>query len=237
MTATTPGAVTVIRSGPLTTIQDWPGRVGYWKVGVPPSGPMDDLSFRLANLAVGNPETAAGLEITLMGPALRFDRPAVVAVTGAPVPVTVNGAAVPQWVPLTVAEGDVLDIGSTGVLGMRAYVAVAGGLDAADHLGSRSTFTMGRFGGLDGRALVAGDRLELLGAGRGATSDSRRRAAGLHQHVAAGRDRGAPRSAGVLHRRGHRRPVRDRLRGALQLRPDRNPIDRPPTAMGTQRRR
>ncbi|MET4649936.1 allophanate hydrolase subunit 2, partial [Gordonia terrae] len=84
MTATTPGAVTVLRSGPLTTIQDWPGRVGYWKVGVPPSGPMDDLSFRLANLAVGNPETAAGLEITLMGPALRFDRSAVVAVTGAP---------------------------------------------------------------------------------------------------------------------------------------------------------
>ncbi|MET4165537.1 putative membrane protein YgcG, partial [Gordonia sp. PvP123] len=78
MTATTPGAVTVLRSGPLTTIQDWPGRVGYWKVGVPPSGPMDDLSFRLANLAVGNPETAAGLEITLMGPALRFDRSAVV---------------------------------------------------------------------------------------------------------------------------------------------------------------
>ncbi|MFE0752260.1 urea amidolyase, partial [Gordonia sp. NPDC058843] len=84
MPATTPAAVTVLRSGPLTTIQDWPGRVGYWKVGVPPSGPMDDLSFRLANLAVGNPETAAGLEITLMGPALRFERTAVVARTRGP---------------------------------------------------------------------------------------------------------------------------------------------------------
>ncbi|WP_374613666.1 5-oxoprolinase/urea amidolyase family protein [Gordonia sp. (in: high G+C Gram-positive bacteria)] len=168
MSATTTGAVTVLRSGPLTTIQDWPGRVGYWKVGVPPSGPMDDLSFRLANIAVGNPGTAAGLEITLMGPALRFDRSAVVAVTGAPVPVTINGTVAPQWVPLTLEPGDVLDIGSIGTLGMRAYLAVGGGFDAADHLGSRSTFTMGKFGGLDGRALVAGDDLTLLGAPVGA---------------------------------------------------------------------
>lgn len=163
MSATTAGSVTVLRSGPLTTIQDWPGRIGYWKVGVPPSGPMDDLSFRLANLAVGNPETAAGLEITLMGPSLRFDEAAVVAVTGAPVTVTVNGTTVPQWVPLRLAAGDVLDVGTVGSLGMRAYIAVAGGLDAEDHLGSRSTFTMGRFGGLDGRALTAGDRLALFG--------------------------------------------------------------------------
>ncbi|WP_238423396.1 5-oxoprolinase/urea amidolyase family protein [Gordonia sp. 'Campus'] len=163
MSATTAGSVTVLRSGPLTTIQDWPGRIGYWKVGVPPSGPMDDLSFRLANLAVGNPETAAGLEITLMGPSLRFDEAAVVAVTGAPVTVTVNGTTVPQWFPLRLAAGDVLDVGTVGSLGMRAYIAVAGGLDAEDHLGSRSTFTMGRFGGLDGRALTAGDRLALFG--------------------------------------------------------------------------
>ncbi|MEO9327884.1 5-oxoprolinase/urea amidolyase family protein [Gordonia aurantiaca] len=158
-----PAPVTVLRSGPLTTIQDWPGRIGYWKVGVPPSGPMDDLSFRLANLAVGNPETAAGLEATLMGPALRFDEPTVVAVTGAPATVTVNGRAVPQWHPIHVGAGDVLDVGSTGDLGMRVYIAVAGGLDAEDHLGSRSTFTMGRFGGLDGRPLIAGDRVAVLG--------------------------------------------------------------------------
>ena len=71
----------VLRAGPMTTIQDWPGRLGYWKVGVPPSGPMDDLSFRLANMAVGNSADAAGLEATLMGPSLRFDEPVVVAVT------------------------------------------------------------------------------------------------------------------------------------------------------------
>ncbi|MCR5979766.1 5-oxoprolinase/urea amidolyase family protein [Gordonia jinghuaiqii] len=156
-------AVTVVRSGPLTTIQDWPGRAGYWKVGVPPSGPMDDLSFRLANLAVGNAETAPGLEATLMGPALRFETDTVVAVTGAPVAVTLAGRTVPQWVPLRVRAGEVLDIGAVGTLGMRVYVAVAGGVDAEDYLGSRSTFTMGRFGGLDGRALAEGDRLELIG--------------------------------------------------------------------------
>ena len=77
--------VDVLRAGPMTTIQDWPGRVGYWKVGVPPSGPMDDLSFRLANMAVGNPVDAAGLEVTMLGPRLRFSTSATVAVTGAPV--------------------------------------------------------------------------------------------------------------------------------------------------------
>ncbi|MCR8895742.1 5-oxoprolinase/urea amidolyase family protein [Gordonia sp. GONU] len=169
--APTPAPVTVLRSGPLTTIQDWPGRTGYWKVGVPPSGPMDDLSFRLANLAVGNPEAAAGLEITLMGPALRFEAESVVAVTGAPVAVTLNGRPVPQWVPLSVGAGDVLDVGTVGSLGMRAYIAVSGGFDAEDYLGSRSTFTMGRFGGLDGRPLAAGDQLALLG---GPTGPARR---------------------------------------------------------------
>ena len=159
--------ISVLRSGPMTTIQDWPGRVGYWKVGVPPSGPMDDLSFRLATMAVGNPADAAGLEITMMGPKLRFDEPAVVAVTGAPVTVTVSGKVVPQWVPLHLAAGDVLDIGVVGSLGMRVYLAVSGGLDAEDYLGSRSTFTMGRFGGKDGRALSDGDELTVAGAETG----------------------------------------------------------------------
>ncbi len=152
-------AITVLRAGALTTIQDWPGRIGYWKVGVPPSGPMDDLSFRLANIAVGNPASAAGLEVTMAGPALRFDDTAVVAVTGAPAPVTIDGKPVPQWVPLTVDAGSVLDVGAVGSLGMRVYVAVAGGIDAEEYLGSRSTFTMGRFGGKDGRRLEDGDRL------------------------------------------------------------------------------
>ncbi|MXP20381.1 5-oxoprolinase/urea amidolyase family protein [Gordonia sp. HNM0687] len=153
--------ITVLRAGPQTTIQDWPGRIGYWKVGVPPSGPMDDLSFRLVNKAVGNAGAAAGLEATMMGPALRFDVPAVIAVGGAPAPVTVSGRPVAQWVPVPVAAGDVLDVGAAADLGMRIYIAVSGGIEAEDYLGSRSTFTMGRFGGKDGRNLADGDELSL----------------------------------------------------------------------------
>ncbi|MFT3899210.1 MAG: 5-oxoprolinase/urea amidolyase family protein [Gordonia sp. (in: high G+C Gram-positive bacteria)] len=153
--------ITVLRAGPQTTLQDWPGRTGYWKVGVPPSGPMDDLSFRLANLAVGNPESAVGIEATMAGPALRFDAPAVVAVTGAPVRVTVAGRPVPQWVPVSVAAGETLDIGPVGAVGMRVYLAVAGGIEAQEYLGSRSTFTLGRFGGHHGRPLADGDELTV----------------------------------------------------------------------------
>ena len=155
-------AISVLRSGPLTTVQDWPGRLGYWKVGVPPSGPMDDLSFRLANSAVGNPDSAAGLEATMMGPSLRFEEDAVVAVTGAAASVTLAGKTVPQWVPLHVAAGDVLDVGAVGGTGLRVYIAVGGGIDGEEYLGSRATFTMGRFGGVDGRVLRDGDTLTAL---------------------------------------------------------------------------
>ncbi|MGV9669116.1 5-oxoprolinase/urea amidolyase family protein [Gordonia sp. NPDC003504] len=166
-TASPHATMEILRAGPLTTIQDWPGRVGYWKVGVPPSGPMDDLSFRLANLAVGNPDSAAGLEATMAGPRIRFDDATVVAVTGAPVPVTVDGKPMPQWVPLHLAAGQVLDVGMVGEFGLRAYIAVGGGLDAEEYLGSRSTFTMGRFGGHDGRTLTDGDMLAVGSAPTG----------------------------------------------------------------------
>ncbi|WP_018178745.1 5-oxoprolinase/urea amidolyase family protein [Jongsikchunia kroppenstedtii] len=150
---------TVVTPGPQTTVQDWPGRTGYWEVGVPPSGPMDDLSMRLANIAVGNAEGAAALECTLAGPTLRFHADAVVAVTGAHVDVSVSGTPMPQWLPLTVRAGDELRVGGTGDYGMRAYVAIRGGIDTPEYLGSRSTFTLGRFGGVQGRALAAGDEL------------------------------------------------------------------------------
>jgi urea carboxylase len=120
---------------------------------------MDDLSFRLANIAVGNAEGAPGLECTLMGPRLQFDTDTIVAVTGAPVSMTVSGHSVPQWVPITLKAGEVLDIGAVGFVGMRVYVAVAGGIDAELYLESRSTFTLGKFGGKDGRALADGDTL------------------------------------------------------------------------------
>lgn len=159
--ATRPGRIEVVRPGMLTTVQDWPGRVGYWHIGVPPSGPMDDLSFRLGNRALGNAEGAAGLECTLGGPALRFTAPGWVCVTGAPAQVTVDGVAVPQWRTVPVPAGGVLDVGAVRGPGMRCYVLIAGGIDVPEYLGSSATFTLGRFGGGTGGALRAGESLAL----------------------------------------------------------------------------
>ncbi len=159
-------AIDVVRPGMLTTVQDWPGRVGYWHVGVPPSGPMDDLSFRLGNRALGNDEGTAGLECTLAGPALRFGIETSVCVTGAPAAVTIDGHPVRQWRTVVVPAGGVLDIGAVRGPGMRTYVLVAGGLELPEYLGSAATFTLGKFGGGTGAALRPGDRLPL-GAHRG----------------------------------------------------------------------
>jgi urea carboxylase len=151
--------IEVVAPGTLTTVQDWPGRTGYWQVGVPPCGPMDDLSFRLGNTALGNDEGAPGLECTLQGPSLKFTHPTTVCVTGAPVRVTVDGTTVPQWEPVTVPAGQTLAVGAPEDRGLRTYVLFAGGLDVPEFLGSASTFTLGRFGGHGGRALRAGDVL------------------------------------------------------------------------------
>ncbi|WP_409473098.1 5-oxoprolinase/urea amidolyase family protein [Streptomyces sp. HC307] len=151
--------IEIVSGGTLTAVQDWPGRTGYWQVGVPPSGPMDDRSFRLGNRALGNPEGAPGLECTLQGPSLRFTHPTTVCVTGAPAPVTVDGTPIPQWEPVTVPAGAVLEIGAPVEHGLRTYVLVAGGLDVPPFLDSASTFTLGRFGGHGGRALRTGDVL------------------------------------------------------------------------------
>lgn len=157
--------IDVLTSGTQTTVQDYPGRIGYWEVGIPPSGPMDHLSFRLANRIVGNPEGTAGLEITVSGPTLRFNRATEIALTGAPLPVTLNGETIAAGVPVAIAAGDILKIGSSGSHpGVRAYLAVKGGLDVPDYLGSKSTFTLGQFGGHGGRALRTGDVLHLAGA-------------------------------------------------------------------------
>lgn len=151
--------IEVVTPGTLTTVQDWPGRTGYWQVGVPPGGPMDDLSFRLGNTALGNDEGAPGLECTLQGPSLRFTHPTTVCVTGAPARVTIDGGPVPQWEPVTVGAGQVLAVGAPDEQGLRTYVLFAGGLDVPEFLGSAATFTLGRFGGHGGRALRAGDVL------------------------------------------------------------------------------
>ncbi|PND53520.1 urea carboxylase, partial [Rhodococcus sp. ENV425] len=151
--------IDVLRAGTMTTVQDFPGRIGLWEVGIPPSGPMDDLSMRAANGAVGNPEGAPALECTLQGPRLKFSDPTLVCVTGAPVVATVDGVPVPMWEPVEVPAGGVLDVGAPAEQGLRTYVAVRGGLDAPLYHGSAATFTLGGFGGVTGRAVATGDVL------------------------------------------------------------------------------
>ncbi|HUM16522.1 MAG TPA: biotin-dependent carboxyltransferase family protein [Candidatus Nitrosotalea sp.] len=152
-------ALLVQDGGPLTTIQDL-GRFGHLRVGIPTSGPMDREAFVLANRLVGNADNAAGLECTLLGPRLEFTDERLVAVTGADMAPTLNGAAAPAWQGLRVKPADVLRLGPARS-GVRAYVAVAGGIETPLVLGSRATYPRGRLGGLDGRALRKGDRLPL----------------------------------------------------------------------------
>ena len=152
--------VEVLRGGTMTTVQDWPGRLGYWDVGVPPSGPMDSLAFRLANQLVGNDKEAAGLECTMMGPSLKFGYDAVIALTGADMSAALDGVVVSTGSAIEVKAGQVLEMGRAGD-GCRGYLAISGGIDVPEYLGSKSTFTLGQFGGHGGRALVAGDVLEI----------------------------------------------------------------------------
>ncbi|RFA20831.1 urea carboxylase [Subtercola boreus] len=151
--------IDVLDSGAMTTVQDIPGRTGYWQIGVPPSGPMDAVSLTEANLAVGNPAGAPGLEITATGPTLRFSAPTLIALTGAPAAATLDGEPLPMWEPVEAAAGSVLAIGILAGPGQRAYLAVRGGIDVPLYLGSASTFTLGGFGGHAGRALLPGDVL------------------------------------------------------------------------------
>ncbi|HEY1108618.1 MAG TPA: urea carboxylase, partial [Opitutaceae bacterium] len=153
--------IEVLEGGTQSTVQDYPGRLGYWDVGVPPSGPMDGRSFRLANRLVGNADTAAGLELTVQGPTLRFNSPAVIALTGAHMPATLDGKAVPYYRALRVKRGQTLQLGPVDGAGMRTYLAIRHGLDVPDYLGSKATFTLGLFGGHAGRALRTGDVLRL----------------------------------------------------------------------------
>ena len=156
-----PCTVDVLEPGAVTTVQDVAGRLGFWDVGVPPSGAMDAASLRLANKLVGNTENAAGLEITMVGPVLRFNHETVVALTGAEFSATLSGAAFPLHQAVTIPAGAVLKVGRIGGSGVRGYLAVAGGIDVPEYLGSRSTFTLGGFGGHAGRALQVGDVLPV----------------------------------------------------------------------------
>lgn len=160
----------VVEPGSLTTIQDWPGRMGYWDVGVPPCGPMDDLSFRLANRLVDNHESCAGLECNIKGPSLTFHRDAVVAVVGASTPVHVNKQRVPLNQAVRVEAGSILTAGLVES-GSRFYIAINGGIDVPRVMGSRATFELGQMGGLASRKLRQEDLIRLGGSEPKAITD------------------------------------------------------------------
>lgn len=152
--------IEVLQPGMQSTVQSVPGRLGYWGVGVPPSGPMDPLHFRLANRLVGNSKEAAGLELTHSGGRYRFNTDAVIAITGGILTPVLNDKLIPLFEAVEVRKGDLLDIG-TFASGQRAYMAIRGGIDVPEYLGSSATFILGKFGGHGGRALLAGDILHI----------------------------------------------------------------------------
>lgn len=154
-------SLTVVRAGAQTTVQDLCGRTGYWDVGVPPSGAFDDLTFGLLNLALGNPESAGGLECVMTGPMLRVNEDRLICVGGAAHQATIDGREIEPGQPTWLRRGAVLDVGPLEGPGLRGYVAVQGGLDVPRVLGSRATFILGEFGGLDGRALRDDDVIAL----------------------------------------------------------------------------
>lgn len=147
----------VLHPGLLTTVQDL-GRSGHQREGIPVSGAMDPFALRVANLLVGNGDDAAALELTLTGPTITFERPALVALTGAELEATVDSQHVPMWRPIRVPGGATLTCGAVR-RGCRAYLAVAGGIDVPPVLGSRSTYLRAGIGGHLGRALRRGDVL------------------------------------------------------------------------------
>ncbi|MCU4675206.1 urea carboxylase [Catenovulum sp. 2E275] len=151
----------VLKAGTMTTIQDYPARTGYWDIGVPPSGPFDFYSFRLANRLLNNPEDAAGLEITLQGPSLKFYQDCQVVITGAEIEISLDDEPQQNHQVITVKAGQTLKTGKVTAAGARAYLAVSGGIQCPDYLGSKSTFTLGQFGGHCGRALRMGDFLSI----------------------------------------------------------------------------
>ncbi|MFD2706949.1 5-oxoprolinase subunit C family protein [Salibacterium lacus] len=147
----------VKKSGLFTTIQD-AGRKGWQKKGIPPAGVMDEYAFQTANILTGNDGAEAVLEVTMLGPVLLFTKPSVVAVTGADLQPSLNNKPVDNWRSFRVRDGDELSFAGMKK-GARAYIAVQGGFDGDEMLGSRSTYVKAGLGGMNGRALEKGDRL------------------------------------------------------------------------------
>ncbi|AMQ07840.1 biotin-dependent carboxyltransferase family protein [Sporosarcina psychrophila] len=149
--------INVLKPGLHTTIQDF-GRVGYYEIGMPPSGALDKYSYSVANLLVGNDPKAAVLEITYMGPELEFKENTLIAITGGEIPPKINRESVPMYETLKINAGDVLSFDFLKN-GARVYLSVAGGIDVPEIMSSRSTYTLSKIGGINGRALKEGDTL------------------------------------------------------------------------------
>jgi urea carboxylase len=156
-----PNTIDVLEGGAQSTVQDYPGRIGYWDIGVPPSGPMDSLSFRLANRVLGNEPDAAGFEFTLSGPALKFNADTTIALAGADMGATLDGLPIEYCAAVPVKAGQTLRLGPIRGPGFRTYLAIAHGIDVPLYLKSRSTFTLGNFGGHAGRTLRTGDVIAM----------------------------------------------------------------------------
>ncbi|MGE7118990.1 urea carboxylase [Peribacillus sp. NPDC046944] len=156
-------SIEVLDGGIQTTVQDFPGRTGHWNVGVPPCGPMDSYAFRIGNQLLGNAVDAPGLELTLRGGGYRFRAPMTICLTGADMQATLDGVPVARYETIQVAAQQVLSL-KEAEEGMRSYLLVAGGLDMPKYLGSASTFTLGGFGGHNGRPLHTGDVLRVNAA-------------------------------------------------------------------------
>ncbi|MDN3014601.1 biotin-dependent carboxyltransferase family protein [Paenibacillus sp. BSR1-1] len=152
-------SVEVLQSGLCTTVQDM-GRFGHQQHGVIVSGAMDTLALRLANRLVGNPENDAALEITLLGPKLKFHEDQLIAICGGVFSPMIDGKPVPSWRPVWVSGGSVLEFGQAKK-GCRAYISFAGGIDVPQVLGSRSTYLRAEIGGFKGRPLKKGDSLQM----------------------------------------------------------------------------
>ncbi len=157
----TPLAAEVLDPGAQSSLQSLPGRLGYWEVGIPPSGPMDDLHHNHANMLLGNAQDAVTLELTHTGPTLRFLADTFIALSGAPMPALLDETPIPHNQPVPVKAGQMLELGMIEGPGQRCYLAISGGLRAPLYLGSTATFTLGGFGGATGAALRAGDTLRF----------------------------------------------------------------------------
>lgn len=156
-----PRAIEVLEAGAQSSLQSLPGRLGYWEVGIPPSGPMDSLHHDHANMILGNDSKAATLELTHTGPTLRFLADTFIALSGAHMPALLDDSPAPYHCPISVKAGQVLELGMIKGPGQRTYLAISGGFRAPDYLGSTATFALGGFGGTTGQTLQAGDTLRF----------------------------------------------------------------------------